>query len=223
VAKRTIVCLANSRKLAGRCIAGRVIEDGGIREWLRPVSARQHQEVSRSERLYANGREPQLLDIIEVPLIEPCPEGYQQENWLLSGQRWARVGSFQGDRVAELVDGAGPLWLNGWSTYNGCNDQIPLENAAELRSSLRFVRADGVRLHIFRPSAAFGNDKRRVQAQFEFENDRYGLWVTDPAIEDEFLSREDGWYDLGERYLTISLGEPFREHCHKLVAAVLEV
>lgn len=46
--------------------------------------------------------------------------------------------------------------------------------------------------------------------------------MTDPIIERAYLSRKDGDYSMGESYLTISLGEPFNNHCHKLVAAVIE-
>lgn len=50
----------------------------------------------------------------------------------------------------------------------------------------------------------------------------YALWVTDPNIERPYLAGEDGHYELGECYLTISLGEPFNDHCYKLVAAVVQ-
>jgi len=43
---KRIVCLANSRKLQGRCIAGREIVQGKPGAWIRPVSAREHEEVS---------------------------------------------------------------------------------------------------------------------------------------------------------------------------------
>ena len=34
-----IVCLANSRKISGRCIAGKIMDSG---KWIRPVSSREH-------------------------------------------------------------------------------------------------------------------------------------------------------------------------------------
>ena len=55
-----------------------------------------------------------------------------------------------------------------------------------------------------------------------FSGTTYALWVTDPIIERRYLARPDGDFELGECFLTISLGEPFKEHCHKLVAAILE-
>lgn len=81
---KRMVCLANSRKrLAGRCVAGRVLENGQPTGWIRPVSNREHEEVSECERQYQDGSEPRLLDVIDVPLIESKPKGYQTENWLL--------------------------------------------------------------------------------------------------------------------------------------------
>ena len=88
-----IVCLANSRKLHGRCIAGKELRDERSIGWLRPVSAREHEEVSEYECQYLDGSDPQVLDILQVPLLAARPKGYQQENWLLdlldTGRRWA--------------------------------------------------------------------------------------------------------------------------------------
>ena len=42
---KRIVCLANSRKMHGRCVAGREWRDGLAGQWIRPVSNREQQEV----------------------------------------------------------------------------------------------------------------------------------------------------------------------------------
>ena len=90
---KRIVCLANSRKLNGRCVAGKeILEDGNIGRWVRPVSARKSEEVSEYERQYEDGGEPRVLDVIDVPLLSARPKNYQQENWLLDPDRyWERV------------------------------------------------------------------------------------------------------------------------------------
>src|SRR5688572_20697011 len=61
---KRIVCLANSRKLSGRCVAGIEIVDSQLSGWIRPVSVRQSHEVSEIEREYRDGSDPQVLDIV---------------------------------------------------------------------------------------------------------------------------------------------------------------
>ena len=75
---------------------------------------------------------------------------------------------------------------------------------------------------MFRPGEAFGNQERRVQGRFAHAGNDYALWVTDPEYEREYLAKLDGAYQIGECYLTISLGEPCRESSHKLIAAIIE-
>lgn len=128
----------------------------------------------------------------------------------------------QGDGLAPLTETESTLWRNGCRTYNGLNDQILIAQVVEETSSLRLVHVERLLLRVFAPGEAFGDSKRRVQARFPFAGDHYALWVTDPRIETTYRAKEDGHYRLGECYLTISLGEPYQEHCYKLVAAVIE-
>lgn len=170
------------------------------------MSVREHEEVSEYERQYEDGSDPRVLDIFDVELLEPRPRTYQQENWLLAG----------------VQDAVGRLWIDGHSTYHGLNDEIPLASAATVRSSLRLIHVDRVTLSVLRPGAAFGNSKRRVQGRFRFSGSDYRLWVTDPGYERAYLAKENGDYQVGECYLTISLGEAHKGACYKLIAAMIE-
>ena len=90
---KRIVCLANSRKLYGRCIAGREWCGPRAGRWIRPVSERAGQEVSEYERQYEDGSDPQVLDIVDVPVLEARPTGWQTENWLLDPEYyWEKAG-----------------------------------------------------------------------------------------------------------------------------------
>ena len=40
--------------------------------------------------------------------------------------------------------------------------------------------------------------------------------------ERHYLAQPDGEHRLGECFLTVSLGEPYKDACHKLVAAIIE-
>jgi len=77
-------------------------------------------------------------------------------------------------------------------------------------------------LSVFKPGEAFGNSKRRVQGSFRHDGTEYKLWVTDPAYERAYLAKPDGDYDIGECFLTVSLGEPYNGACYKLIAAIIQ-
>lgn len=179
--------------------------------------------MSEYERQYEDGSDPRVLDVVDIPVRVPRPRGYQQENWLIEpDEHLVRVGRFSWADLRPLRDRSGTLWLNGYHTFNGKNDCIPLEQALSVESSLKLIYVEGMQLSVFKPGEAFGNTKRRVQAMFRFGGTRYALWVTDPVIERAYLALEDGDHALCESYLTVSLGEPHDGRCYKLVAAVLQ-
>jgi len=105
---KRLVCLANSRKLHGRCIAGRELLQGKAGQWVRPVSDREHEEVSEYERRYEDGSDPRVLDIIDVPLIRASENRRQPENWLLDPIRyWRKAGEFKYENLHHLTDPQG--------------------------------------------------------------------------------------------------------------------
>lgn len=222
VVKR-LVCLANSRKLNGRCVAGIELVGGRKAGWIRPVSAREKEEVSEAERQYPDGSDPCVLDVMDVPLLEPQAKTFQQENWLLDPDcYWEKVERYSWNRLALLVETPASLWIDGNSTYHGSNDFVPLTLANSLNSSLYLIKVDRLLLSVFKPSEAFGNPKRRVQGAFTYNGTGYKLWVTDPVYERRYLAKPDGDSALGECFMTISLGEPFNDACYKLIAAIFQ-
>jgi len=225
---KRLLCLANSKKNSGRCLAGREIVEGVAGPWIRPVSARSTEEVSEDERQYEDGSDPRLLDVIDIPLLRHAPHACQTENWLLDpAYYWKLVRRADWHELLTHAENPNSLWVNGHKTYHGSNDEIPLPNADTLPRSLFLIHVGQVNLHVFAPSEAFGDTKRRVQAQFQHGAKSYALWVTDPSIEREYKVRCDGHYAIGESCLAVSLGEPFRKsngmECrYKLVAAIIQ-
>ena len=221
---KRIVCLANSRKLSGRCVAGREWTEGkGVGDWIRPVSDRESQEVSEHERQYHDGSDPQVLDIIDIPVLERQIKDYQTENWLLDPELyWGKAGVFDPNRLSEMIDPSATLWISGDSSNRGQNDRMSLESVPSTSGSLRLIHAESLTLHVSSPGEAFGNPKRRVQGRFRHADMEYALWITDPKYERTYLAKSDGIYELGHCYLTISLGEPYQGSVYKLIAAVIE-
>ena len=111
--KKRIVCLANSFKPpAGRCFAGREVLENGFGNWIRPVSARPTGEVLLHEYRYENQTTPKLLDVIEIPLLNPDPRHHQTENHVIDEGRWAKVDTLSFGSLEKLQDKPATLWIN---------------------------------------------------------------------------------------------------------------
>ena len=223
--RKTIICLANSRKRHGRCIAGIELVAGQAGGWVRPVSARPEGEVSEYERQYEDGSDPKVLDIVSVPLIRAAPDGYQAENWLLSpSDYWIKDARLTWEQLSRHESPPAALWpSDAPPTRYGRSDRVHAATADAFGYSLRLVRASDLSFQVLAPSADFGDPKRQVRANFSYLGEAYGLAVTDPVVERAFLARDNGTYDIGDAYLTVSLGERHTDgYCYKLVAAVID-
>ncbi|MEU8196455.1 hypothetical protein AB0C10_22000 [Microbispora amethystogenes] len=197
---------------------------GDHEEWIRPVSDRPGREVSEHERQFEDGSDLCVLDIVSVPLLRPHPYSFQSENWLIDPTYyWRKTGRARWDNLLRLEQRPRALWINGFSTHHGCNDQVQTEQAATLEDSLKLIRVDRMTLQVHVPGVAFGDRKRVVRAQFRYLGSEYILRVTDPEYERAYLAKSDGVYELGESFITVSLGEPHSDgYAYKLVAAIVE-
>jgi hypothetical protein len=218
-ATKQLVCLANSRKHGGRCIAG---IDMKSNTWVRPVSSRPGHEISESERKYRNGAEPSVLDVISMQLVRHQQGGSQSENWLLdSSIRWEKLGQIGWGDLCHLEQRPTQLWINsGDSTIKGLNDRVPIAHESELVDSLKLIRVDSARIMVDRPYGA--NRELDVRAEFRYAGSAYILKVTDSIYEERFRKRGIGTYRLAESFLTVSLGEEFKGYLYKMVAAIIE-
>jgi hypothetical protein len=91
---KRIICLANSKKLGERCIAGIALDTG---RWIRPVCDSLHPEDGRvpTSVCRVDGREPELLDILEIPLADTGNNfGFESENVSVLQGTWHLVGRF---------------------------------------------------------------------------------------------------------------------------------
>ncbi len=221
---KRMVCLAYSRMPNGRCVAGRELgTEGRLGAWIRPVVGGEDEGVTEESSRYADGSLPRLLDVLDVPVTGPRPEGHQRENWLLDpARRWARVSRFDVDALPKWADTVGSLWPNGASTSNGLNDKVPAQAASALDASLYLIEAD-LEVRVSNPGAARGDFRRRVQGRFRYNRTDYRMWVTDPDQERKYLAGPNGAYQAGRCLLTVSLSlAAYYGFHYKLIAAIIE-
>lgn len=222
---KTIICLANSRKPpSGRCIAGKVFENDKVNEWIRPTSIRPGHEVSEEERRYESGTKAQLLDIVTIPLVIASPSNHQVENHTLDDQNyWTKCGVATWDQVKSAVDHYDPrFWSNSQSSYHGINDKVAAANVANAGSSLKLILVSDLEIQVSSEAGFEGNPaRRRVRANFKFQELSYRLAVTDPGTEEKFLTRGNGEYPIGVAALCVSLAEIWNGFAFRVVASVI--
>ncbi len=219
---KRMVCLAASLKNGGLCLAGREIADARFGPWLRPVSARDTAELTYLEYRYADHTSPGVLDIVEVPLLEPLPHGHQTENALIDPtRRWVKLGRAAFRRLKDLREEPVGLWTNAGSTATGHFNCMSPEEALAFRSSLCLIAVDDLQIEVGRGLRG----ERACKGLFSYKGVGYKLSITDPAIREAFEPRGLGTYPLEREdiFLCISLSEAFRidGRCHKLIAAVI--
>ncbi|MDX6081468.1 hypothetical protein SIL81_03785 [Xanthomonas campestris pv. incanae] len=222
---KTILCLADSRKNQGHCVAGKAFSNRILTsEWVRPISARSSHEVSECEKSYENGTAPSLLDVIEIALVEPRPLLHQTENHLLHHRRWwvkKRQASWP-----EVTGATDPdewlFWAHTASTYHGLNDKIAEAHLQILGKSLRLIRVPQASVLVRREQGYEGNpSKRRVRVHFEKYSRHHLLPLTDTVLEAKYLDCPDGEYQLEDAIMCISQAELWHGYSFRVVASLL--
>lgn len=218
---KTILCLANSYKTSGRCLAGVEKTDGGLR-WIRPVSAREHGEVSEQERMFANGGDPAVGDILEIPLLRPSRHAYQSENHILDPARhWQFIRKATQAEISSCVDhGPGPLWGRGSSSTKGRNDRLREALASRAGGSLRLIEVQDLEIRLELETNRF-ESKRKLRGAFTHDGVFYVFGITDPVVRRRYFFGPDGCYAVGRAWLCVSLGDAFQGFAYKLIAAVI--
>ncbi len=220
---KRIVCLANSRKHGRFCIAGiEVGWKGELLGWIRPIGMSEDGALYLNDMRCQDGGEPRLLDIVQVPLFRHFPKPHQPENWAIeSGRRWSRQGRIDFAAIASRAAQEQAHWETGYSTQRGLNDRLPLERANAQKCSLRLVSVDNIQVNVGTYTRDTGERVRRMLASLELDGAPHRLWITDRSAEAHFLAKPDGDYTIENAILTLSLGEPVKGWCYKLIAGVL--
>ena len=125
-----------------------------------------------------------------------------------------------------MVDDPKQLWKHHDSSTNGINDRIPEVYTSNLTNSLYLIKAN-IEILVRVEGIGYPNPRRRIRCQFSYKGKRFLLSLTDKIIEKQYFQGEDGRYQLGEKYICISLGPCYRsgnsmeKYAYLFVASVI--
>lgn len=213
--RKTVVCLANSKKFQSFCVAG---VEPDTSEWVRPIGSGLGGAVTAAEQTFANGTRPELLDVIEVPLSRAAPEPGQPENWVLAQGPWQRIDHLSDDDARDLLEnlttdeplfGTSGPWISGDVVRSGA-----------VESSLVVVQPDDLTW-----IKKVWPERWEVRCRFSVGGIWYDLPVTDMEWKAAFADDRPGeWsHDESEEvFLVVSLGAADSKDKHwKLVAGAI--
>ena len=219
--KKHFICLANSIKYRGRCLAGiEVSLDGAGRytiarnedetpQWIRPVSREKCGTLPESET-----KNIVLFDIIEIGTTRECPQYAHSENVFYSYLKKSGKKSFQSEKhLNDLCNNVHPMLL-----FNGLKS-ISTDVFQQSGYSLAFIRASNCTF--WKDESDMFKDKFRVR--FLYNNIEYVLPLTDPVFIHKLnVNGFDSINSAKHYYFTVSLSEEFKGWHYKLIAGIVE-
>jgi hypothetical protein len=217
--RKTIVCLANSYKHGGRCIAGIDIESGA---WIRLCGRSPDGALCVSEYVLDDGTEPRLLDLIEVQLHYALPSVAHPEDWQIVPARWSLI---QRPASAAHLQKLAASADKSTTILRGYRDRMTTTELQQkpMQSSLVLIFPSDIHWWIREE-----NGKRKSRALFRRHHVTYDFAVTDPHWLDRLNLMPPGIYPhatfadpSAETWLAVSLSEAFHGWHYKLVAAVI--
>ena len=206
-----IVCLANSYKEGGRCIAGVKLDEQGAPEkpikWIRPVCPANEGEIP--VKLVQDIRP---LDIIQFDKTADAPKTFQTENVHFDEQSLQIIGKFPQEKLDELCD------QRQFLLFGSKTKAVEQNESLKLNHSLTMIYATHFKIY----EQQYENKKHpQVRLRFSFEIFSYDFPVTDPIFLANYQQNKQLLTGVEKIYLTLSLGRLHEGWHYKLVACVL--
>lgn len=214
-----LVCLANSYKRGGRCIAGievfyshnkqwEIVRDrDGRPHWIRPISrSTQYGEIP-TEHAYGIG----LCSLVKITDVSECPNQAHTEN-----VSYSRI------EVCPLCFPCSHAMLHlltddlHHTLFQNRGRAVSVNKLAGIDYSLMLIHVQNAHAYLDEERS-----KSKNRVSFTYNDTEYDLPVTDPAFLDCFRNSPNNYATIPDVYFTLSLGLEFEGWLHKLVAAVI--
>ena len=212
------ICLANSYKRGGRCIAGvEIVSDNGggwkpVRNedgrprWIRPIAKTAYGEIPN---YVAAGIE--MLSVVRLTDVVSCPEQAHVENVYYSRMEQCKYNiSLEPGIMNQLLDS------KHQSIFHNRGRAVSAEMLMGINYSLMLIHPD--KASAYRDE---NREKSKNRMKFTYYGVEYDFPITDPSFLEEFKREPEHYDDIPDVYLALSLGLEFEGWHHKLVAGVI--
>ncbi len=208
------ICLANSLKEGGRCLAGIEVDErnqpriiNNRPKWIRPVCHTTHGEVPVHIAIPFR-----LLDIIEIDDIKSHPHPYQTENVLFDTQSLRACGKFETAQLRRICEVHTCILGNKGKALSP-------EAIAFLDHSLMLISTD--EFEVIKKIYPEKPNRPQIRLAFIYMDTNYELPVTDPEFRDLYLEDSSLLKGVQRVYLCLSIGIPWEGWYYKLVASII--
>jgi len=208
-----ILCLANSYKEGGRCIAGVLLDNNNNpvfknnnAVWIRPVCRANHGQIPNHlcEHILP-------LDIIEIKGTNDVGIGYQSENT-----------SFD-ENVILFIEKANRKVLNNLYTrtnsiFGNKGKAVHEDKIKTLNHSLILVNLTKFKI----VEKVYGDKKYpKIRLDFSYNNVSYDLPITDPVFLNNYTINKEILNNKNNIDVVLSLAVSFNDWYYKLVATII--
>ena len=212
------ICLANSYKRGGRCIAGIEIEiDNENRwtikrnkdrspKWVRPIAqTTEFGEIPEGEAHFLP-----LLSVVRLTDVVPCPQMAHSED--VNYKMMYPVGRVPAIPTVfdKLMDDVHPILF-----YN-TDYSISVDTYKHGEYSLMMIHPEGLSFHLD-PT----KNRAKYFLTFKYNGAVYDFTITDPYFYQYIEQHPDAIENLSDVYLTLSLGLEYEGRHLKLIAAII--
>lgn len=208
------ICLANSLKEGGRCLAGIELDNNnlpvkidGKPKWIRPVCHTAHGEVPNIIAAPFC-----LLNIIDLELTGPCPHDYQSENVNFNQTSLQQTGDYKSSDLANTCNNE-PL------IFGNRGKAVSQEKIGDLHHSLMLISVSQ-----FEVTQTYDiPDKPKLRLEFSYNGNNYNFPITDPVFMNSYVKNKDLLKGIQQLFLTLSLSVAWKDWYYKLIAGIIAV
>jgi len=214
MSKVRFVCLANSFKEGGKCVAGIVLDENNNPifenenpKWVRPICNTVYGEIP--SHFVANIN---IFDIIELePLYYPNSHSYQSENVLFMENSFRVVGKYDENNL-------NVLYSSDRLIFGNRGKAIAQDNINRQNHSLMFIKTTEFEAY---KKTYDDSPKSQIRIKFTYYGFQYDLPVTDPVFLKKYQISTQFLNAYSQMNLTLSIGVEHEGWYYKLIAGVI--